>query len=254
MLQKFGIETPAGVMTCHVARPQGHGSWPAVILYADALGVRRAKLLMAERLSRSGFYVALPDLYHRHGEWAAFDPATVFSGGPERQRLTSMYESVTPDTLQRDTAALLEHLGRIAEVQGDAVGVVGYCMGGRCALLAAGQFPDRVVAAASFHGGRLATDEPGSPHLLAPRMRAKLHVGVAGIDPGFTPEERQRLEAALTAAHVDHQIEVYEGVKHGWAVPDLPVFDSPAAERHWDRMRDLFDDTLRPGLLRLRPE
>lgn len=254
MLSKIGIETGDGVMTTHIARPSGHGSWPAIIFYVDALGVRRTKLLMAERLSRSGYLVAVPDPYYRHGDVAPFDPATVFAGGAERERLTRMYESVTAATIRKDTAALLEHLGRIAEVQGDAVGATGYCMGGRCSLTAAGQFPDRIAAAASFHGSRLATDSADSPHLLAPRMRAKVYVGVAGLDPGFTPAERAKLEAALTDAHVDYKVELYEGVKHGWAVPDVPVFDSDAAERHWKAMLDFFDDALRPGLMRLRPD
>src|SRR5262249_5448747 len=116
--------------------------------------------------------------------------------------------------------------------------------GGHYALVAAGMFPDRIAAAASFHGGNLATDRPDSPHLLADRMRAALYVGVAGIDPHFLPEEKDRLESALSAAGVAHTIEVYPNVRHGFAVPDLPVYDRDAAERHRERLLGLLCQAL----------
>jgi carboxymethylenebutenolidase len=119
-------------------------------------------------------------------------------------------------------------------------GCVGYCMGGAFALSAAGTFPDRIAAAASLHGARLATDKPDSPHLLAPKMRASVYVGIAGIDPHFTPEEKQMLESALQSAGVEHTVEVYPGVKHGFAVDDTPAYDQAASELHWQRILNLF--------------
>ena len=121
-------------------------------------------------------------------------------------------------------------------------------MGGGYALRAAGVFPDRVAAAASFHGGSLATDRPDSPHQLAERMRARLYVGAAGIDPGFTDEQRQRLDEALRAAGVRYEIEVYEGAQHGFAVHNHRVYDRAASERHWERLLDLLDAELRRPL------
>jgi carboxymethylenebutenolidase len=118
-------------------------------------------------------------------------------------------------------------------------------MGGGFALSAAGTFPDRVAAAVSFHGGSLATDKPDSPHRLAPRMRARLYIGVADIDPSFTGEQRERLEAALQAACVDYTLEVYAGAQHGFAVTGHPVYNREASERHWERLLDLFERTLK---------
>src|SRR5947207_3175934 len=123
----------------------------------------------------------------------------------------------------RDTAAFLDFLAGQGTVAGVKFGCDGYCMGGHYSLVAAGTYPDRIAAAASFHGGNLATDRPDSPHRLADRMRARLYVGVAGIDPHFPPEEKDRLEAALSAAGVPHTIEVYPDVRHGFAVPDLRI-------------------------------
>jgi carboxymethylenebutenolidase len=117
-------------------------------------------------------------------------------------------------------------------------------MGGGFALSAAGMFPDRVVAAASFHGGSLATDKPDSAHRLADRMRARVYVGVAEIDASFSPEQQQRLDRALADGGVNYTIETYKGAKHGFAVIGHLVYDRDSSERHWQRLLQLFKDTL----------
>jgi carboxymethylenebutenolidase len=117
-------------------------------------------------------------------------------------------------------------------------------MGGGMAITAAGAFPNRVAAVASFHGGRLATDEPTSPHLLAPKIEAELYVAVADNDPSYPPEMGERFEQALRQAGVRYRAELYPGAAHGWIKPDFPVYDEAAAERGWREMLALFDRTL----------
>jgi len=113
-------------------------------------------------------------------------------------------------------------------------------VGGRTSLVVAGRVPDRVVAAMSFHGGGLATDDPGSPHLLADQIQAAVYVGGAENDASFTPESAETLDKALTAADVEHTIEWYAAA-HGFAVPDNGgAFDADAAERHWKAMESFF--------------
>jgi carboxymethylenebutenolidase len=234
------IKTKDGAAPCHFFSPPQNGNRPAVIFYMDAIGLRPALFDMAERLASNGYHVLLPDLYYRSGPVKPFDAATVFKGGPELDRLMSLHKSINNKLVMEDTASFLDFLGCQPSVAGQKIGCVGYCMGGAFALSAAGTFPDRIAAAASLHGARLATDQPDSPHLLAPKMRAGVYVGVAGIDPHFTPEEKQRLESALQAAGVEHEVEVYPAVKHGFAVNDTPVYDRPASERHWQQILKLF--------------
>ncbi|TIV93913.1 MAG: dienelactone hydrolase family protein, partial [Mesorhizobium sp.] len=118
------------------------------------------------------------------------------------------------------------------------------CMGGARALNAAAAYPGRIAAAASFHGGNLASDAPDSPHLKAPSIKARVYVGVAGVDGSFPPEQSARLAEALRVAEVDHVIENYVGMAHGWCVPDHGVFDEAGAERHWKRLTTFFGETL----------
>ena len=253
---RVDIDTPDGRLDCHVFPPEGGSArpepavaepappWPAVILYMDAFGVRPDLAGMAQRLASSGYVVAVPNLYYRSGAYAPFDPTQVFSDGPERDRFKGMIRSITDTMVMRDTAAVIAMLDGRPDVREGRMGVVGYCMGGGFALSAAGTFPERVAVAASFHGGSLATDKPDSAHLLAPRMRGRVYVGVAEIDPSFSPDQQRLLETALTESGVDYEIEIYKGVKHGFAVANHLVYDRDASERHWQRLLRLFSDTL----------
>ena len=117
-------------------------------------------------------------------------------------------------------------------------------MGGFFSLSAAGTYPDRIAAAASYHGGRLASDDADSPHRLAPQMKARIYVAGAIEDESFPDEMKARLEEALTKARVDHKVETYPA-KHGWVFRDVAVFDAAASEQHWKTMIELFDATLK---------
>ena len=143
-----------------------------------------------------------------------------------------------------DVPAFLEYLESRPDVLTGAVGVTGYCLGGRLSLTAAGTFPNRIAAAASYHAGHLATDAPDSPHRLAPAMNARVYVAGAIEDPGFDDAQKQRLEDALTAANVDHQIETYNA-RHGWVPSDTPVHDEAATEKHWQTLFALLEQTLK---------
>jgi carboxymethylenebutenolidase len=240
---RVDLPTEDGTLDAYVFHPRSAGPSSAVVMYMDAFGIRPQLGEMAERLASHGYVVALPNLYHRT-PFAPFDPKQVAVEGHERARFKGMVASINGAMVMRDTAAVLTHLDTLANVKRSPMGALGYCMGGGYALAAAGTFPDRVAVAASFHGGALATDKPDSPHLLAPKMRGRIYVGAAGIDPTFPDEQRQRLEAALAQAGVPHTIETYENAKHGFAVNGHLVYDKEASERHWDRLLRLLHDTL----------
>ena len=142
--------------------------------------------------------------------------------------------------------AYFAHFDAHAALPNGRIGTAGYCMGGRLSLAAAGHFPDRVAAAASYHGGGLATDAPDSPHRLAPAMQARVYVAGAKEDPGFDDAQKQRLEDALTAANVDHRVETYDA-RHGWVPSDTPAHNPAEAEHHWRTLLALFGDTLGRG-------
>jgi carboxymethylenebutenolidase len=117
-------------------------------------------------------------------------------------------------------------------------------MGGAMSLTMAGTYPERIAAAASFHGGNLATDSDMSPHRLTPQIKGRIYVAGADNDNSYPPEMAERLEKALSDSGVDHRCEIYSGALHGWTMADFPVYNQTAAERHWRQLFALFDDQL----------
>jgi carboxymethylenebutenolidase len=247
MKTDVSIPTPEGDARAFVFTPdKGDGPWPAAILYMDAPAIRPAMFEMGERLAQAGYYVLLPDIFWRAGPYPPLDIVKARAGDPEMGALFAKLRASTNANLQmQDTALYLDWLKTQPKAKADRVGVTGYCMGGGIAVRAAGTFPDRIAAAASFHGGNLATDAEDSPHHLAERMKAKLLVAGADEDRGFDAAQCERLAAAFKAAGLDAEVSIWKGARHGWVPTDMPVHNPEAAERHWRELIALFDSVLK---------
>jgi carboxymethylenebutenolidase len=215
-------------------------------MFMDGIGMRRALEDMAARLSSSGYYVLLPDLFYRvgykgeHGMNLFTDPAA------REDFMNRLAPSASPENIMRDTQAFLAHLEADPKVEHNKVGITGYCMGGRLAFIAAGTYGDRVAASAAYHPSGLATDKPDSPHLLAPKIRGQIYVGGAIEDHGFDDAQKARLDQALTDAGVTHKVETYNA-HHGWVPADTPAHDVVETEHHWRTLLALFGQTLGHG-------
>ena len=198
MKRDVTIPTPDGDARAFVFTPnQGRGPWPAVILFMDAPAIRPALFDMAERLAQSDYYVLLPDLFWRAGPYtAARHPQSFAPAIPTRWRCSQAARLDRPRQTMSDTKACLDWLAKQPDAKAEKIGVTGYCMGGAIALRAAGNFPDRIAAAASFHGGNMATDDANSPHLLAPKIKAKVLVAGAEKSPLRRSAERAAEESA----------------------------------------------------------
>jgi carboxymethylenebutenolidase len=124
-------------------------------------------------------------------------------------------------------------------------------MGGPLIMKTAAAVPNRVGAAASFHGGGLVTPNPTSPHLLIPKMKARLYIGIATNEDMQQPTAKDTLKQAFADAKVAAEIEVYPTAQHGWCVPDMPlqangmpIYNKEAAERAWAKLVALYKSSL----------
>jgi carboxymethylenebutenolidase len=240
------VRTQDGNCPVHLFVPEEALPSPAIIMFMDGFGIRPALLAMARRLSQSNYVVLLPDLYYRAGAYQPMDVKKLFATGDVRSAVDAVIGRPTNVSLAAsDTGAFLAYLSSRSDVDKNGVGTTGYCMGGAMALTAAGAYPDQVAAAASFHGGNLATDAESSPHLLAPAMRARIYIGAAENDKSYPPAMADRLERALSEAGVNFRSETYIGAAHGWVVPDNPTYNEQAAERHWRELVYFFGSALR---------
>ncbi|MFF5313834.1 dienelactone hydrolase family protein [Streptomyces massasporeus] len=240
------IPTADGTADAYLAHPDDGAAHPAVLVFMDAFGLRPQLRSMADRLAAEGYTVLVPNVFHRHGRAPLFDlPEFIDPGArPEIfERIVPVMQALTPDLAMRDAGAYLSWLDEHPAVADGPVALTGYCMGARLSLLTAGTYPERVAAAAGFHGGRLATDTPDSPHLVAGKVTAELYFGHADQDPSLPEEQIERLEDALTAAGVRHRCEVYTGAPHGFTQADTASYHQEGDERHWSALLDLLKRT-----------
>ena len=243
--RQLAIETTAGKMSTFVCHPE-RGSHPVVIFYMDAPGIREELRDMCRRMASVGYYVMLPNLYHR----SKVEELGQFIG-PEfvhvRQRAMQLKDSIDTAMVMQDTDALVAAANADAAASKGPMGSVGYCMSGQYAISAAGRYPDRFKAAASIYGVTLMTERPDSAHLAARRATAEIYVAFAENDQHVPLEIVEPLREWLREGRVNAEIEMYPGTEHAFAFPQRPAYNRAAAERHWERLFALFRRNLDPA-------
>ena len=238
------VPTPDGTADCHFVHPAS-GAHPGVLIWPDALGLRPAFEQMGRRLAESGFAVLIVNPYYRTERAPVLPEGASFRDEAARERIFPLMRSLTPETNVTDARAFVGFLDAQDVVDGGrAMGTMGYCMGGAMTMRTAAAFPERIGAGASFHGGRLVTDAPDSPHLLVGKMRAHYLFAIAENDDRKDPKAKTVLRDAFAAAGLPAEIEVYAGTLHGWCPPDSAVYHEAQAERAWSRLLTLFETAL----------
>ena len=235
------VKTPDGVADCYFVHPSS-GSYPAVLIWPDAFGLRPAMKQMARRLAETGYSVLVVNQYYRL-QRAPIVSSTNFA--EVRDTVRPLMASLNANTHVTDAKAFVSFLDSQPSVDGHRkMGTMGYCMGGPITMRTAAAVPDRIGAGASFHGGGLVSDRPDSPHLLVPQMQAHYLFAIAENDDTRQPEAKDVLRDAFAQAGLPAEIEVYEGALHGWCPPDTQVYHEAQAERAWSRLLALFERAL----------
>ena len=234
------IPTADGPMNAFITHPEEGGPFPVILFYMDAPGKREELHDMARRLATVGYYVVLPNLYYR--ETREFDLITG-TKGETREAMFQLMHGLSDSMVASDTEAMLAHVDADPNADATAVGCVGYCMSGPFSFAMACTFPERIKAAASVYGVRLFGD--GSSASIAAQATGELYFACAEFDDYAPTEMVDALEAHLREIGSNARVERYPGVHHGFAFPLRPVYDKPAAERHWERLFALFARNLR---------
>ena len=246
------VKTPDGVCDAAFIHPTS-GAHPAVIIWPDAFGLRPTMREMGKRLAGEGYSVLIPNPFYRVAKApAAPEPASVnFQNPADRAKLQPLMASIgAPGAAEKDAPAFVAFLDAQPQVdKTKKIGTQGYCMGGALVVRTAAAVPDRIGAGASFHGGGLVTTAPESPHLLAPKIKARMYFAVASNDDQRQPDAKDKLREAFEAAKVPAEVEVYQSL-HGWCVHDMPlqdgkpIYNKPDAERAWTKLLALYKSAL----------
>jgi carboxymethylenebutenolidase len=246
------IKTPDGMCDAAFIHPTA-GSHPGVLIWADAFGLRPVMRDIGKRIAAEGYSVLVPNPFYRVAKAPVIDEDKVssFNFQTDMPKIQPLMASINaPGAAEKDAVAFIAFLDAQKEVnKSKKIGTQGYCMGGPLVVKTCAAVPNRVGAGGSFHGGGLVTDKPDSPHLLAPKIKARMYFGIASNDDMRQPDAKDKLKESFAAAKVPAEIEVYSS-KHGWCVADMPhdasgpIYNMPDAERAWGKLVALYKTAL----------
>jgi carboxymethylenebutenolidase len=238
------IKTPDGNADAYFVHP-ATGTYPGVLIWPDIFGLRPAFKEMATRLAESGYSVLVINPFYRVKKAPTAPDHPDFNDPATRDALMKLAGGLSPATAATDAKAFVAYLdSRPAVDKKRKLATTGYCMGGPFVMRTAAAFPDRIGAAATFHGGGLVTDKPDSPHLLIPKMKAKYLIAIAASDDMKEPQSKTVLRDAFAKVPLPAEVEVYVGTQHGWCPPDAQVYNHDQAEKAWSRQLALFGGAL----------
>ena len=234
------VTTPDGTADCYFVHPTS-GTAAAVLVWPDIFGLRPAFRQMGKRLAETGYSVLVVNPFYRVKK----APTAEQGAATPIPQLRPLAQALNETTHSSDAKAFIAWLAKQPSVaKNRKIGTQGYCMGGPIALRTAGAVPDRVGAAASFHGGGLVTDQPNSPHLQAAKTKAQFLIAIAENDDKRAPTEKDVLKETFAKANLPAEIEVYQGAAHGWCPPDSGVYNEPQAEKAWGRLLAMYSKAL----------
>ena len=247
------IKTAEGVMEAFITHPEENGPFPAVIIYMDIWGVREELYDIARRVGTVGYYCIVPDFYYRHGRRIHIEfrnernqTISIDRLDGEKLREIQARPKLTNKMVIDDTGAILDFLKAAEFVRPGGVGAIGFCMGGRYVMCAAGTYPDDIIASASLHGTTLISDQDDSAHRLAANLRGEFYCGFAEHDSHAPLPMVHELEELLKPCQVRYRFTVHPGAEHGYSLPDRDVHDKKATARDWEQIFAMLHRQLLP--------
>ena len=240
--REITITSRNGGIASFAVCPDGPGSFPGIILYMDAPGIREELRNLARRIAKHGYFCLLPDMYYRLGT-LRFDFVRRAEG--LRPTMFAAMNSLTNALVMDDTAAWLGFLDGQEKVTPGPLGCIGYCMSGQYVTTAAARFPNRFVAGASLYGVGIVTKAEDSPHLLSDRIKGELYYGFAEFDETVPADVIPTLRKALDAAQTRYELDIFPGTRHGFQFPERDIYDTHAAEASWAKIFAMWERRLK---------
>lgn len=242
--REIEISMQTGTSDSVLYHPDGNESWPGVLYLTDIGGIRAANRESAARLSKQGYVVLMPNIFYRTGPAPLQPSLRTLDADGMKKRMAELSTPLTPEAMEHDTSTYIDFLTSQTCTRKGTIGAGGYCFSGKMAMLGAAARPDKVAAAASFHGGGLYTEIPTSPHRALPRIKARLYFAHAIKDRSMPEDSIVKFEQALKNWGGKYESETYKDAYHSWTSSDSPVYNPAQAERAFEKLIQLFKETL----------
>lgn len=224
------LETADGPMDAFKVMPEGKGLHPALIIAQEAFGVNSHIKDVCRRYAREGYVTLAPDIYHRAGRMLTYaydDP-----------RRREPFSALTNEHIEHDVDAALEHLETSSDVDSGRIAIVGYCLGGFIAFLAACR--TNVATAVCYYGGGLVNRREGLK--LEPLITEADNIKVPVLcffgdkDASIPIEDVEAIRTRLGMQSArEHQVIVYPGAEHGFFCDERGSYKPDAADEAWQR-------------------
>jgi carboxymethylenebutenolidase len=238
------IPTADGTIDAVLVRPETARPLSGVIVLPDGLGPRQVFVDLSQRIAECGYVVLTPNIYYRTARPPVFDFEPDFTSERTMNRFRELTSPLTPEAMARDGSAYIDFLAADPLVRRGPMGVIGFCFTGQFALRMAAARPDRIAAAASFHGGGLVTDTDRSPHVVLPDVTARLYFGHAVNDQSMNVQAIETLGHALQDWGGTYENDTYEGARHGWMIADSKAYHPEQAASGFAKLMALLDSAL----------
>ena len=229
------LQVDGGDVDVYASVPGGSGPFPAVVIAHPASGVAEFTQSIADRLAEAGYAAVAPDLFHRV-------TAGMTADGTARNAFLKDGEIVA------DINATVDWLRGHPAIVGEAIGIVGFCMGGRVAWLAASTNP-HLKAVVPYYPGNLWTargDAPQSPFQLADGIGCPMLAHFGEVDENPSQDDMRKLDAELDRLGKAHRFYTYPAAGHAFMDFAQPQrYQKEASDASWPRTLEFFDQHLK---------
>ena len=230
------LNTPDGQMEAFEARPKDSGSYPGIVVLMEAFGLNDHIKNVTERIAQEGYFAIAPDLYHREPE-----RLVPYSELPKAVAIMNRLQDAK---VMDDVGAAIAHLKAQGNLKPGAIGVTGFCMGGRFTYLAAAHHNKDVKAAVCFYGGGIPMGNP-SPLSRTGEISCPMYLFFGGKDPLIPMDHVGQINTELTSKKVNFSMKVYPEATHGFFCDERPSYNEPAAKDAWEKFKSFFAQHLK---------
>ena len=229
-------------LPAYLAQPEGKGPFPAVIVIFEAFGLNENIKDISRRFAEAGYVALAPDLYYPEQE-------RVVAYG-DMPKVFALANTLPDDRAMADLGRAIQYLKQQSNVKGSALGVTGFCMGGRLAFLTACVHASDIAAAVPFYGGSIGSAGRFSGQTLVPldlaeKIRCPLIVNYGEKDAFIPMEEVRAVDTRLKALGKQAEVKVYPGADHGYMCTDRASHHPEAAKDSWEKMIAFFGQHLK---------
>ena len=230
------LNTPDGKMDAYVAQPKEGGSYPGIVVLMEAFGLNDHIKKVTERIAQEGYVAIAPDLYHRESE-----RLVPYS---DLQKAVGIMNRLQDAKVMDDVGAAIAHLKSQSNVKAGAIGVTGFCMGGRFTYLAATHYNKDVKAAVPFYPGGVPMGNP-SPLSRTGEIKCPIYLFFGGKDPLIPQEHVDKITAELTDKKINFQLKLYPEATHGFFCDERPSYHPDSAKDAWEKLKSFFAQHLK---------